>query len=93
MQSKTMSVIEMTTGKILGYVLGVTTQVLILPLYFDVRLPVVQNMQLGLVFMLVASVKSYGVRRFFNWLQWGRKQEYSGPEVEPWDTIKDGDET
>ncbi len=73
MQSRTMSMIEMTTGKILGYVVGVATQILILPLYFGIHLPVAQNMQLGLVFMLVASFKSYGVRRFFNWLQWGRK--------------------
>ena len=73
MQSRKMSAVEMITGKVLGYIFGVTTQILILPLYFDIYLPIFQNMQLGFVFMLVASVKSYGVRRFFNWLQWGRR--------------------
>ena len=75
MQSRTMSMVEMTTGKILGFVVAVSSQMIVYPLYFDQHIPITQNMQLGLIFMSIAAVKSYGVRRFFNWLQWGRNNE------------------
>ena len=75
MQTRTMSVIEMTTGKVAGYVLFVAAQVVILPLYYDVQVPITDNMQIGLMFSFIATFKSYAVRRFFNWLQWGRNNE------------------
>ncbi len=75
MQTKTMSIIEMLTGKVAGYVLFVAAQVVILPLYYDVQVPITDNMQIGLMFSFIATFKSYGVRRFFNWLQWGRNDE------------------
>lgn len=73
MQTRRMSLIEMLTGKVAGYVLFVAAQVVILPLYYDVQVPITDNMQIGLMFSVIATFKSYGVRRFFNWLQWGRK--------------------
>lgn len=73
MQSKRMSAVEMATGKLLGFGVYVTAQIIILPLYFGVHIPLSQNLQIGLMFSVLAMVKSYGVRRFFNWLQWGRK--------------------
>jgi len=75
MQTRTMSIIEMLTGKVAGYVLFVAAQVVILPLYYDVQVPITDNMQIGLMFSFIATFKSYGVRRFFNWLQWGRSNE------------------
>jgi len=70
-----MSIIEMLTGKVAGYALFVAAQVVILPLYYDVQVPITDNMQIGLMFSFIATFKSYGVRRFFNWLQWGRNKE------------------
>jgi len=75
MQTKTMSIIEMLTGKVAGYVLFVAAQVVILPLYYDVQVPITDNMQTGLMFSFIATFKSYGVRRLFNWIQWGRNNE------------------
>lgn len=72
MQTKTMSMIEMFTGKVAGYVIFVAAQVVILPLYYDVQVPITDNMQIGLMFSAIATFKSYGVRRFFNWWQWER---------------------
>lgn len=63
----------MITGKVLGFTVYVTAQVIILPLYFNTHIPLSQNIQIGLMFSLLAMAKSYGVRRLFNWLQWGRK--------------------
>lgn len=76
MQTKTMSIIEMLTGKVAGYVLFVAAQVVILPWYYDVKVPITDNMQIGLMFSFIATFKSYGVRRFFNWLQWGRNNDW-----------------
>ncbi len=75
MQSRIMSMVEMTTGKVLGFIVAVSSQMIVYPLYFDQHIPITQNMQLGLIFMSIAAIKSYGVRRFFNWLQWGRNNE------------------
>lgn len=75
MQTRTMSMIEMTTGKVLGFITAVASQMVVYPLYFEQHIPITQNMQLGLIFMSIAAIKSYGVRRFFNWLQWGRNNE------------------
>ncbi|KKN39781.1 hypothetical protein LCGC14_0739770 [marine sediment metagenome] len=70
-----MSAVEMITGKVLGFMVYVTAQIIILPLYFGTHIPISQNIQIGLVFTTLAMVKSYGVRRFFNWLQWGKRNE------------------
>ena len=75
MQTRTMSMIEMLTGKVAGYVVFVLAQLVILPLYYNVEVPITDNMQIGLMFSIIATFKSYGVRRFFNWLQWGRNNE------------------
>ncbi len=72
MQTRVMSIIEMLTGKALGFMVGLSVQILILPLYFNASIPMKQYLELQLIFMLAAAVKSYGVRRFFNWWQWGR---------------------
>lgn len=65
MQSKKLSLYESVTGVIGGFVLGVTTQILVFPLY-GLEVSVMGNISLTLIFSLTSFVKSYIVRRIFN---------------------------
>jgi hypothetical protein len=67
-QSRAMSLAEAVTNVIVGYAIAVATQTMILPL-FDVHLSLGDNLLVGGVFTLVSIVRSYLLRRAFQYLQ------------------------
>ncbi len=69
MQNKSLSAIEAVTNSILGYVIGVLSQMLILPLFGIHGVSVQANMGMAALFALTSIVRGYIVRRLFNYLE------------------------
>ncbi len=65
MQSKKMSFIESLTNVIVGYLVAVGANYIILPM-FGYMVNVADSFYIGIVFMAIAIVRSYLLRRLFN---------------------------
>jgi hypothetical protein len=70
-QSRKMSFIESIANVTIGYAVAVGAQYAIFPL-FDVYIPLEQHLLMGALFTVVSVVRSYYVRRLFNWLHFVR---------------------
>jgi hypothetical protein len=69
MQSRRNSAIEAFVNVAIGYLVSVLANILILPMFgYDVSLP--DSFAIGAAFTVVSLIRSYAVRRFFNFLQW-----------------------
>ena len=66
-QSRRMSLIEAVTNVAEGYVLAVTTQILVFP-RFGLNSSLCENLALGAVFVGISLLRSYALRRLFE--QW-----------------------
>ena len=66
-QSRGMSLIEAVTNVAAGYVLAVTTQILVFP-RFGLNSSLCENLELGAVFVGISLLRSYALRRLFE--QW-----------------------
>lgn len=71
MQSRLQSFIEAWANTLIGYFVNLAVQLLVYPLY-GATFTFSQNIQIGLIFMMVSIVRSYMLRRGFNWLH-GRR--------------------
>jgi di/tricarboxylate transporter len=65
MQSRLMSAVEAVANVAIGYVVSVTANIIVLPL-FGLPVSLSQAASIGLVFTGIALVRSYLVRRLFN---------------------------
>jgi len=62
-----MSALEASFNVLIGYLVSVAANILILPLFgYDVT--VADSFAIGLAFTAVSLVRSYALRRWFNWL-------------------------
>ena len=77
MQSRKGSVIETMTNIFIGYWINFLGNWFILPL-FGFQVTVSQNIKIGLLFTIISVLRSYGLRRFYNWL--GRKGWFKDPD-------------
>ena len=66
MQTRIHSFIEAITQVIIGYFLAVTVQLIIFPLY-DMEVTIGENLQIGLIFLVVSAGRMYAIRRIFEW--------------------------
>lgn len=66
-QSRRASLIESALNILIGYGVAVAAQCLIFPL-FGVNLPLSSNLLIGVLFTIVSLIRSYWLRRFFNYL-------------------------
>ncbi len=66
-QSRRASLVESVLNILIGYGVAVTAQCLIFPL-FGVVLPLSDNLLIGVLFTLVSLIRSYWLRRLFNFL-------------------------
>lgn len=64
-QTKFQSFVESSSNTIIGYALGVLTQVLIFPLY-HIHISLTTNASLTAWFTSVSLLRSYVIRRWFN---------------------------
>jgi len=67
MQSKKGSLIETMTNIVIGYWISFLANWIILPM-FGFHVSMSQNLQIGLLFTVVSVIRSYALRRFYNWL-------------------------
>jgi len=65
MQSRLSSFIESMVNVLIGYFVSLLVQLVVYPLY-GATFTFSQNIQIGLIFMAVAIVRSYVIRRWFN---------------------------
>lgn len=65
MQSKKLSLIESIVNVVSSFVIGVITQILVFPFY-GLKISVMANISLTLIFSLTSFIRSYILRRIFN---------------------------
>lgn len=65
MQSKTHSLLEAGANTLIGYIINIGVQLLVYPLYGAI-FTLSQNLQLGLIFLVVSLARGYVLRRVFN---------------------------
>lgn len=64
-QSKLHSIVEALTQTLVGYVINLGVQLIVYPLY-GATFTLMQNIELGLIFLVVSFVRGYLIRRAFN---------------------------
>ena len=64
-QTKLASFIESLANVIIGYFIGVISQILIFPVY-NIHIPHSQNMSIAVWFAVISLARSYVLRRWFN---------------------------
>ena len=68
MQSRVMSAVEVLTNIAIGFLVSVGANIIVLPMFgYDVT--VGDSFAIGLAFTAISLVRSYVVRRFFNWVE------------------------
>lgn len=65
MQTRLQSLIEAWANTIIGYLINLGVQLVVYPIY-GATFTFSQNIQIGLIFMVVSIARSYGLRRAFN---------------------------
>lgn len=63
-QSKFMSVVEALTNVIVGYFLALGVQLLVFP-WFGINISLQDNLMIGGLFLIQATIRSYVLRRIF----------------------------
>ena len=74
MQTKTFSIIEAVINSVLGYVIGVLSQMAILPLFGIHGVSLQANMGMAALFAITSIIRSYFVRRLFDFMDRHLKQ-------------------
>jgi len=70
-QTRKRSALESLVNVLIGYGIAVLAQIVIFPI-FGISIPISSNLAIGALFTIVSLVRSYCLRRLFNW----------------WDTVK-----
>lgn len=65
-QSKKHSFLESLLNVAVGYGVAILSQIVIFP-WFGIHIPVRDNLLIGVLFTMVSIVRSYALRRAFNW--------------------------
>ena len=71
MQSKKMNLIETVVSVAIGYVVALLSQIVVFPL-FDIKVSLIDNLLIGLLFTVISIIRGYFVRRLFNWIDFNR---------------------
>lgn len=66
-QLKRHSLLESILNVMIGYTIAILTQILVFPL-FGIQIPISSQLSIGGIFTAVSIIRSYYVRRFFNYL-------------------------
>ena len=65
-QPRHMSAVESVTNVTAGYLLALVTQAIVFP-WFGIDVTASDHMAIAAVFTVISLVRSYAVRRAFNW--------------------------
>ena len=63
-----MSLVESLANVVVGYGIAIATQMLVFPL-FSLRTSLSDNLMIGAIFTVVSVIRSYTLRRAFEWLR------------------------
>lgn len=66
-QSRRWSFVESVANVAVGYGVAVGAQIVVFPL-FGLYATIAQNLGIGLIFTVISIVRSYVLRRAFNWM-------------------------
>jgi len=72
MQTRTQSLIESAINVAIWYGVALAAQIAVFPM-FGIRIQMRDNLLIGAIFTVVSIVRSYAVRRLFNYLHEERK--------------------
>jgi hypothetical protein len=67
MQKKSHSLIESLVNVLIGYIIALLAQLSIFPL-FGINISMSDNLMIGALFTIVSIVRSYALRRLFNYI-------------------------
>lgn len=67
MQTRRQSLIESIANVAIGYTVAIATQLAVFPV-FGIHVTLRENLGIGAFFTAVSIVRSYWVRRLFNWI-------------------------
>lgn len=67
-QSRSMSLVESVSNVAIGYGVAVVSQIMIFPL-FGLDVPVADTLAIGAVFTVISIIRSYTLRRAFEWIR------------------------
>ena len=67
-QSRTMSMVEAATNVVVGYVLAITTQIVVFP-WFGIEAALGEHLAIGMAFVGVSMARGYLLRRLFEALR------------------------
>jgi hypothetical protein len=65
-QTRFQSMVEAWANVLIGWLVAVTSQVLIFPL-FGIQVPLSTNIKISIFFTAISIIRSYSLRRFYNW--------------------------
>jgi len=65
-QTKKQSLFESIINVVVGYIVAILSQYLIFP-RFDIEVTHGEHLVIGLWFTVFSLIRSFGLRRFFNW--------------------------
>ncbi len=66
-QTRRQSLIEVTSGVVVGYLIAIAANHTILP-YYGATLKPKANLIVGIIYTGLSMLRGYGLRRFFNFL-------------------------
>ena len=66
MQTKLQSAIESGVNILIGYLVALASQLIVFP-QFGINIPLADNLLIGFWFTAISLIRSYAVRRYFNW--------------------------
>ena len=66
MQTKLQSFLEASVNIGIGLVIALLTQIIVFPM-FGINIPLKDDLLIVLIFTVVSIIRSYVLRRFFNW--------------------------
>ncbi len=66
MQKKSHSLIESLINVLVGYGIALAAQLIIFP-RFGIHISMSDNLMIGALFTVISIVRSYALRRLFNW--------------------------
>ena len=72
MQSKKFSLFESITNTAIGYIISFLSQLLIFPV-FNISVSIKTNLMIGVWFTVISIIRSYLLRRFFNFVDYRRR--------------------
>ena len=65
MQTRLHSFIESSINILVGYLVALLSQIIIFP-FFNINIPIKDNLLIGFWFTVISLIRSYTIRRVFN---------------------------